>query len=197
MTKLNMIGQPCPIPMVEAKKVLSQPDAQGVVVLVDNSIAVQNLEKMAASLGCGFSIEEGEGEFTVTIIKGHDVPAASPPQARKEVSAGATILLTCSQLGASEKEPGEKLMQSFLLSLTDLPDAPEALLLLNTGVFLAVEGSQVLDHLRTLSEKGTKILACGQCLTYYGLVDKLAVGEISNMPEIARRITTASHPVTL
>ena len=41
-------GKQCPIPVVETKKVLAQMTEQDEVeTLVDNEIAVQNLEKMA------------------------------------------------------------------------------------------------------------------------------------------------------
>ena len=50
MNLLDMTGKPCPIPVVQAKKLLAQPDVTGVTVLVDNNIAVQNLEKMAIVL---------------------------------------------------------------------------------------------------------------------------------------------------
>ena len=37
-----------------------------------------------------------------------------------------------------------------------------------------------------------EILTCGTCLNHYGLADKLAVGQVTNMYEIAERMTHAS-----
>ena len=46
--QVNAMGKPCPIPVVETKKVLAQLTAgDTVTVSVDNAIAVQNLLKMA------------------------------------------------------------------------------------------------------------------------------------------------------
>lgn len=46
--QVNAMGKPCPIPVVETKKVLAQMTAgDTVTVSVDNAIAVQNLLKMA------------------------------------------------------------------------------------------------------------------------------------------------------
>jgi TusA-related sulfurtransferase len=70
MKTLDMRGNPCPIPVVNAKKVLAEQGADGVVVLVDNFVAVQNLEKMAKGTGCGFSYnDEGASVYKVTVTK--------------------------------------------------------------------------------------------------------------------------------
>ncbi|MDR1607153.1 MAG: sulfurtransferase TusA family protein, partial [Deltaproteobacteria bacterium] len=49
---INMLGQPCPLPVINAKKALRETtEGQTISVLVDNDIAVQNLSKMAKGLG--------------------------------------------------------------------------------------------------------------------------------------------------
>jgi len=193
MTTLNMLGQPCPIPVVEAKKVLQQ--GQDVMVLVDNAIAVQNLEKMSSGLGHVFSCEQkGEAQYAVTILaKGQACQpiAASQPDAKPpEVSGGMVFLITGDQIGISSEEPGKKLMQTFLYSLAQLPKAPEIILLINAGVKMAAQGSEVLDNLKLLAEHGADIRSCGQCLNYYGLTEKLVVGKITNMMEIVELLTS-------
>jgi selenium metabolism protein YedF len=202
MTTLNMLGKPCPIPVVEAKKILLQ--GQDVIVLVDNSIAVQNLEKMAAGLGHGFSYEQkGEAEYAVTIMVKNS--AANPASCQvmqseampSDASGGVIFLITGDQIGISTEEPGKKLMQTFLYSLAQLPKAPEIILLLNAGVKLAAQGSEVLDNLKILAEHGADIRSCGQCLNYYGLTEKLAVGKITNMMEIVEFLTSSRRTVTI
>ena len=202
MTTLNMLGKPCPIPVVEAKKALLQ--GQDVTVLVDNSIAVQNLEKMAVGLGYGFSYEQkGEAEYAVTIIvKNSGAGPASCQVMRPEAmpfdaSSGQIFLITGDQIGISAEEPGKKLMQTFLYSLAQLPKAPEIILLINAGVKLAAQGSEVLDNLKILAEHGADIRSCGQCLNYYGLTEKLVVGKITNMMEIVEFLTSSRRTVTI
>ena len=200
-----MLGKPCPIPVVEAKKALLQ--GQDVMVLVDNAIAVQNLEKMAAGLGHGFSYEQkSEAEYTVAImVKNPDgqqascqvmAPTAAPDEA-PSAAGGQIFLITGDQIGISAEEPGKKLMQTFLYSLAQLPKAPEIILLINAGVKLAAQGSEVLDNLKAIAEHGADIRSCGQCLTYYGLTEKLAVGKITNMMEIVELLTSSRRTVTI
>ncbi|MCL2127635.1 MAG: sulfurtransferase-like selenium metabolism protein YedF [Treponema sp.] len=206
MTTINMIGKPCPIPVVEAKKALSQADAQGVIVLADNIIAVQNLEKMAKGLGYSFSHKQkGEAEYAVTISKTGQaaVVAAEEPQVKTEAAhpvpaAGATVFLfTGDQIGISGEEPGKKLMETFLFSLAQMPDAPKVIILINAAVKMAAEGSNVLENLKILAEHGTDIRSCGQCLTYYGLTNSLAVGKITNMLDIVETLTSSERTITL
>jgi tRNA 2-thiouridine synthesizing protein A len=69
--------------------------------------------------------------------------------------------------------------------------------LLNTGVYLAVEGSPVLEQMRTLADAGTEILVCGTCLNYYKLMEKLAVGTVSNMADINSRLNSPHKVITI
>ena len=50
-SKVNAMGDPCPIPVVKTKNAIRelQGQAGSVEVLVDNEIAVQNLTKMAGN----------------------------------------------------------------------------------------------------------------------------------------------------
>ena len=46
-----------------------------------------------------------------------------------------------------------------------------------------------------MKERGTEILTCGTCLNHYGLTEKLAVGEVTNMYEITQRLMEAGKIV--
>lgn len=109
MKTLDMRGQPCPIPVVHAKKALSE--IGGVAVIVDNFVAVQNLEKMAKGTGCGFSFtEDGASQYTVTIVKGASsfdaAKEASTPVAGSAKAGGGTkgpvVLITADSMGRGD-----------------------------------------------------------------------------------------------
>ena len=85
------------------------------------------------------------------------------------------------------------LMKAFLKTLLDLEKTPDRLILINSGVRLASEGSQVLDALKSLSEKGAKIVSCGTCLDFYKLKEKMSVGTISNMYDIIQSMLQADR----
>ena len=83
-------------------------------------------------------------------------------------------------------------MKSFLFALTQQDLLPETVLLYNGGAFLSCEGSESLEDLKKLEERGVEILTCGTCLDFYGLKDRLAVGGVSNMYEIVEKQSRAS-----
>ena len=81
MTKINAMGLPCPMPVVQAKKALEQPEVDSVTIKVDNFIAVQNLEKMAHGLRYEFAHKAISGtEFDAVLSKrvGNDTDILQP-----------------------------------------------------------------------------------------------------------------------
>ena len=107
------------------------------------------------------------------------------------------ILITSDTLGKAETELGAILMRSFLVSLAHEENAPAAVMLSNDGVRLACEGSEALDELRLLAEAGVAITACGTCLKYLGLQDKLFVGTEGTMSGLVAAVCGPDEIVTI
>ena len=53
------------------------------------------------------------------------------------------------------------------------------------------------DDLKKLQEKGVEIISCGTCLDYFGLKEKLLVGEISNMYTIYETLFNAGKVINI
>ena len=105
------------------------------------------------------------------------------------------IQVASDTVGIGEEELGHILMKSFIYSLTQLDTLPTTMLFYNGGAKLTCEGSPVLDDLKSLEAQGVEILTCGTCLDFQHLKEKLAVGSVTNMYEIARRMTQADRLV--
>ena len=56
---------------------------------------------------------------------------------------------------------------------------------------MTCEESPALDDLKSMQAQGVEVLTCGTCLNFYGLSDKLKVGEVTNMYVIAEKLTQA------
>ena len=91
MLKVDARGDTCPLPVVKAKKAISELKGAGEVeVLVDNEIAVQNLTKMAQQKGYQYSAEKlAEREYRVLFTVGEasetpteEAPACAPARTR-------------------------------------------------------------------------------------------------------------------
>ena len=74
---------------------------------------------------------------------------------------------------------------------------PRAPCFYTEGVHLVVEGSPVLDGLRSLEQRGCRLLVCTTCLEYYGLKDRLRVGTACAMPDILNAQTGAARVITV
>jgi selenium metabolism protein YedF len=101
------------------------------------------------------------------------------------------LFIDSDSIGRGSEELGKILMGSFLQTLEQLEHHPKKIILLNSGVKLACEGSAVLEDLQEFSAKGVEILSCGTCLDYFGIKKKLTAGKISNMYEILNSLMGA------
>jgi selenium metabolism protein YedF len=93
------------------------------------------------------------------------------------------VLITTDRIGRTDDELGRLLMRNFCYSLARNEERPVAVMLMNGGVRLACEGSEVLDDLALLVESGVAVKVCGTCLDFLKLTDSLAVGDIGSMPD--------------
>ena len=101
-----------------------------------------------------------------------------------------TILIQSDVLGRDNDELGQLLMSNFLRLLVDSKEKPAVIMFWNTGVRLVVEGSWALGHLQDIEKQGVEILACGTCLDYFELTDKLRVGKHTNMMKTIETMLT-------
>jgi selenium metabolism protein YedF len=206
METLDMRGKPCPIPVVNAKNALAEQGTQGVALIVDNFVAVQNLEKMAKGSGLGFSyVEDSESQYTVTIVKDASrLPDEIEAKAEAPVTAtggrggrGPVVLVTSDSMGRGSEELGRLLIKGFIFSLTQLDQLPEAVIFLNGGARLTTEGAATVNDLKTLLGQGVEIYTCGTCANYYKLTDALAVGSITDMMNITNKLANASSVIAV
>jgi selenium metabolism protein YedF len=189
-----MLGRPCPIPVIEAKKALrSAAPGDTISVLVDNDIARQNLGKMAAGLGCDFRCETAPGGN----ILAHITVRKAACQVDGAETSGLVVSIGRDQMGGGSEDLGRSLMKSFIYALTELESPPEQLLFFNAGVKLTTEGSAALDDLEALTRKGVTISSCGACLNYYGLAEQLQTGSVTNMYAIVTAMSQAKRLINL
>ncbi len=193
---VNAMGEQCPIPVVKTKKVLDsiQGDAE-ITVLVDNETAVQNLTRMGKHAGAEvLSEKKSDKEFHV-VIRVKDFQPASGAQEEisciPDAKGDFVIAVDTATMGRGNDELGKALMKGFLFAVTQLDTLPKTMLFYNGGATLTTEGSDSLEDLKSLEAQGVKIKTCGTCLNYYGLTEKLQVGEVTNMYDIVETMTKA------
>ena len=198
MITIDCRGEQCPIPVVKTLKAIGEMKEAGTIEThVDNETAVQNLTKLAGSKGFQIKSEKVDDKHYVVTMEvttpgaaAEEAPVCLPDRRGNTVYAFGS---NC--MGEGNDELGATLMKGFLYAVSQLEELPKTMLFYNGGAKLTVEGSASLEDLKSLQAQGVEILTCGTCLNFYGLSEKLAVGEVTNMYAIVEKLNGASHIV--
>jgi selenium metabolism protein YedF len=185
-------GLNCPQPVILTKRVMDKGEVDRLVTIVDRTAALENVTKLARSQGYEVEVEDKEGDYYITMVRSSEISAQDAGD-QEDVA----ILITSRYFGQGDEELGKILMRSFLYTLTELDGRVKNIIFMNSGVFLTTEGSEVLEILQSLSQEGVEILSCGTCLDFYGLKDKLAVGDVTNMYTATDILSRAGRSITL
>ena len=198
MITVNAIGDACPIPVVKTRKAMETIKGSEVVeTLVDNEIAVENLKKMAGQMGYQVKdqkLEEGKYSVQIMVTEAEKTEKiqADICDCRPTATSDKVVVIRSNVMGEGDPELGKVLIKGFIYALSQQEELPKTILFYNGGAYLTCEGSASLDDLEELEHRGVKILTCGTCLNFYGLSEKLKVGEVTNMYEIAETMSKAS-----
>lgn len=198
MITVNAIGDACPVPVVKTRKAMETiKGAEVVETLVDNEIAVENLKKMAGQMGYQVKdqkLEEGKYSVQIMVTEAEKTEniQADICDCRSTAASDKVVVIRSNVMGEGDPELGKVLIKGFIYALSQQEELPKTILFYNGGAYLTCEGSASLDDLKELEHRGVKILTCGTCLNFYGLSEKLKVGEVTNMYEIAATMSKAS-----
>ncbi len=198
MKTVDCRGLACPQPVMETKKALDASETKEIKVLVDNPTSRENVSRFASSQGYQVSVTEEKGYSALSIRRGDGGKKEDKTAVTKTaVEGGLVFFIDSDSMGRGSEELAGILMRAFLHTLGEADIKPEKIILVNSGVRLACEGSPVLEDLQLISSQGVEILACGTCLNYFNLKEKLGVGRVSNMYEILNSLSTAGRTVKI
>lgn len=201
MKEYDVRNLACPGPVLKLRGLLEEGERE-IRFLVADDLCRSNVTRFAASRKIATEVEgDDEGSFRVTFHVGDG--ASEAPSGEEDLLAGnlpmaagpTVVQITASTMGSGDDELGALLMRSFIKTQADLDDKTDAMIFYNAGVKLCCEGSLLLDDIRALETSGIEIIACGTCLNYFELGDKLAVGRVTDMLEIAGRLASAGRVV--
>ena len=191
MKSLDVRGMACPLPVVSVKRALESAEGE-LHVLLDDGAPRENVRRFAQGRGYQVQEEQLEGGFAF-IISGSE---------KREVKvaerAGATVMLIGSdRMGDGPEDLGRLLMKNFIMTLVELSEVPDRMLFVNTGVLLTAAGSEVIEALEALGNRGVEVLSCGICLDFFKKKETLAAGGVTNMFTIAESLLQARSVVRL
>ena len=202
MNIIDCKGLACPMPVIKTKKYFDLEDSKETLVIVDNEVAKNNILRLAKGINLNSSFVEEEGLYKIQLSRG-DISGVQVPKVNGEeldnisVPSAPTILVSTNLLGHGDDRLGETLMKVYINTLAESEILPENLMFINGGVKLTCTGSDVIDSLKSMQDKGVNIISCGACLDFYNLKEDLKVGEIGNMYQIIDLMNSSGNTIKL
>ena len=194
MKTIDCRGQQCPQPVIQTRKLMLEEPGSVLEVLVDDQACQDNVSRLATTMGYNIEVQESGAATRLELS-----PGKTPEQKRSTVSATGPriIFIGSDQMGSGDPELGRILMKNFIFTLTEADLVPDAIYCVNSGVRLTISGSEALEPLEELANRGVDIASCGLCLEFFDAKDALAVGRTSNMLELVNALEEAGNIIRL
>ena len=107
------------------------------------------------------------------------------------------IILTSDGMGRGPDALRRRLLYNYLTLLDESGMLPGAICLYTDAVRLTMEGSHVLDVLKSLEAKGVHLILCKTCLDFHGLLDQEQVGIVGGMTDVISAMAAAKKVITV
>lgn len=190
-------GLACPKPVLETKKALENLTGKKMITLVDNSIAVENVKKLLTKLNYPFEVSSKDDYYEIEITNTKETTEEESIE-KADAIMNKSILFTSNRIGKGDDTLGEVLMKGYIYTLSEMTELPKYIMFVNSGVKLTTKGSESIEDLKALEDRGVEILSCGTCLDYLNIdLSELAVGSVTNMYTIVDNTLNAENTLTI
>lgn len=197
--EIDCRGLACPAPVLQTKRALDEEKPLRVRITVDNEAARENVTRFLQTQKYSVTVE-GEGpQYHIMGQKGLEGKKAETQVTEKpEVEdKKIMVMVATDRMGYGDDELGTKLLVNFIKTLKEMGEGLWRLVLVNNGVKLTIDESDVLPVLKDLENDGLAIMVCGTCLTHFNLLEKKRVGETTNMLDIVMAMQLADKVITI
>ena len=113
------------------------------------------------------------------------------------MDANTVFLFTRNGMGDAEPALQQKLITTYFKPLDENNILPAVICFYANGVRLVVEGSPVIETLKSLEAKGVRLVLCSTCLNFYNLVDQVQAGIVGGMTDILEAQRRAGKVISL
>ena len=184
----------CPLPVVTVKRALEVPGTVAVSVMLDDGAPRENVTRFARNRGYDVSETVTDTGITLVITGSGESGVMSPALL---ASSRKSLFVTSDRLGDGPDELGRLLMKNFIITLLESAELPDKILFVNSGVLLTTEGSDLLEALEKLGNRGVELFSCGVCLDFFGKREALRAGTVTNMFSIVETVMSGTGVVRL
>ncbi len=201
MTVIDCSGMLCPRPLIEAKKAYTQASVgDSLLFIVDNETASNNLNTFFSGNGVASTTTTEGNKYKITVLKSeltqNTIAVSNPAEfcipTVKDEQSPTVVVISSNKMGEGDSDLGAILIKGFFTALSEVEPLPSEVIFYNSGVLLLPQESGIMASLEKLRSNGVKITACGTCVDFYGIKEKLTIGTISNMFSILSSLNAAS-----
>jgi selenium metabolism protein YedF len=197
MKIIDVKGKQCPMPLIETKRALKESETgESFKVLMDNPTSAKNVRHFLKDNQVQFSEHQSDDIIELIVNgEGKDLEEVDEQAycTTEKAPEDYVVFFSKDRIGEGSDELGEALAGALINTLKALNPLPSKIMFMNSGINLVVKGSLVLNDLKSLSEQGVDIIVCGTCLDYFGKMDDLVVGRVSNMLDIFENMKNAQR----
>ncbi len=197
MKTVDAKGKLCPVPLIMTKKALGEiKEDESLKILIDNETSVKNVTRFLEDQNLKIATAKNGNVFELMVTKTGEIPediSAEKYCTPDDKQGNYVVSIQRNRLGDGDEELGKILIKAFVNTLPENSILPKTIIFLNSGIFLALNDSPVIDSLKKLEQSGVEILSCGTCLDFYKKKDELGVGRVSNMYDILERLSAAGN----
>ena len=202
MKTLDAKGLKCPMPLIETKKALKEIEKdEALKIIIDNETSVKNVEHFLTDNGMEASRTEKDGIYEIIVNKQDgdldEVQAEAYCATPENQDNSYVVMFAKDRLGEGSEELGNVLVGGFLNTIKERDVLPDKIIFMNSGINLVLEDSPALPLLKELADKKVDLVSCGTCLDYFGKMDELAVGRVSNMYEILESMLAVGKVINI
>lgn len=176
----------CPKPVLQTRDALkSLKIGQNLEILLNETAAIENVKRFLQTNNLEIQISTNGDETIIKTIKMGDLKDENAENYCDISVSNSKKILFLNEESCGSGAVGKVLLANFLKSILNLENKPKMVICVNNAVFMTTNRAhESFAALKMLEENGIEILSCGSCLEAYKLVDKLAIGRITNAFEI-------------
>lgn len=193
MRELDLRNKSCPIPLVETRNFINNNRNVDFKIILDNEVSFLNIKKYLENNKINYSANQSQDIYIFEVIFDGNERLSNEKFQINNFS----VLVMSNLFGHGDEEISKTLMKSYFYSLSESITLPSNVIFINSGVKLLIEESGILKSLESLKNLGTSILACGVCVDYYGLNDRVKFCEITNIYSITEILNNSEGVIRI
>ena len=193
MRELDLRNKSCPIPLVETRNFINNNRNVDFKIILDNEVSFLNIKKYLENNKINYSANQSQDIYIFEVIFDGNERLSNEKFQINNFS----VLVMSNLFGHGDEKISKTLMKSYFYSLSESITLPSNVIFINSGVKLLIEESGILKSLESLKNLGTSILACGVCVDYYGLNDRVKFCEITNMYSITEILNNSESVIRI